>query len=183
MLAGLRFWLSPARRRFRRRLARPALDRLKSRTAAIGAPWATAFVSTLIDANADFLAFALSREGPLGPLSARPAPEHVEACMGSLLIYSANLFAREDFARDDSGLVPLLAQVLGLEPKRLMLRRDSLRKNPRSEEWMLYTWLAKDLGAAAPVFDSELERSFGYQYLSYIGQYKGILERHLAAAH
>lgn len=183
MLSGLRFWLSPSRRRFMRRLAGPGLDKLKSRLRTISAPWAAAFLATLIDANADFLAYALSPGGPLAAHSASATPEQVEACLGSLLMYSANLFAREDFARDDSGLIPLLAQVLELEPKRLMLRRDSLRKTPRSEEWMLYSWLAKDLAAGAPAFDPELERSFGYQYLSYIGQYKGILERHLAAAH
>ena len=33
--------------------------------------------------------------------------------------------------------------------------------------------------APIPKFDSALEQSFGYQYLSYIGQYKSILEKNV----
>jgi hypothetical protein len=64
----------------------------------------------------------------------------------------------------------------------VMLRRDMLRKAPRSEEWMLITWLAKDLGAEAPGYNAELERSFGYNYLSYIDQYRPMLEREMERA-
>jgi len=42
--------------------------------------------------------------------------------------------------------------------------------------------LAKDLGAEPPKYDPELERAFGYNYLSYIDQYRPTLEREMAAA-
>jgi hypothetical protein len=61
-----------------------------------------------------------------------------------------------------------------------MLRRDQLRKAPRSEEWMLYTWLFAALGGQRPAYDAPLERAFSYGYLSYIGQYRPALERALA---
>ena len=60
-----------------------------------------------------------------------------------------------------------------------MLRRDQLRKAPRSEEWMLYTWLAAILNGAKPEYDARVEQGFAYQYLSYIGQYRPALERAL----
>jgi hypothetical protein len=47
---------------------------------------------------------------------------------------------------------------------------------------MVVTWLAKDLGAEPPKYDAELERSFGYNYLSYIDQYRPMLEREMASA-
>jgi hypothetical protein len=47
---------------------------------------------------------------------------------------------------------------------------------------MMVTWLAKDLGAQPPKYDAELERAFGYNYLSYIDQYRPTLEREMAAA-
>ena len=65
MLAGLLYWLSPARRRFMRRLAKPGLDATRARLAEAGSPRAVQFISTLLDANADFLAYALSPKGPL----------------------------------------------------------------------------------------------------------------------
>ena len=46
----------------------------------------------------------------------------------------------------------------------------------------MVTWLAKDLGAEAPKYDARLEREFGYNYLSYIAQYRPTLEREMAAA-
>ncbi len=79
-------------------------------------------------------------------------------------------------------MIPLLAHLTGLKPTQVMLRRDALRKTPRSEEWMVLTWLAKDLGAEPPKYDAELERAFGYNYLSYIDQYRPTLEREMAAA-
>ncbi len=63
--------------------------------------------------------------------------------------------------------------------ERVMLKRDSLRKAPRSEEWMVYTWLVRNLGGAPAEYALELERGFGYQYLSYIGQYRAIIGREL----
>src|SRR5271167_4162461 len=65
MLAGLLYWLSPARRRFMRRLAKPGLDATRARLAEAGSPRAIQFISTILDANADFLAYALSPKGPL----------------------------------------------------------------------------------------------------------------------
>jgi hypothetical protein len=38
------------------------------------------------------------------------------------------------------------------------------------------------VGADAPKYDAELERAFGYNYLSYIDQYRPMLEREMAAA-
>ncbi len=181
MLSGLRYWLSPARRRFMRRLAKPALDATRARLAESGSPRAVRFISTLLDANGEFLAYALSSNGPLGPYSDRATPATVGACIATMLIYSVNLFARDEMTKNESELIPLLARLTGLEPKQVMLRRDSMRKAPRSEEWMVVTWLAKDLGAEPPKYDADFERSFGYNYLSYIDQYRPRLEREMAA--
>jgi hypothetical protein len=134
---------------------------------------------TLLDANTEFLAHAFSPSGVMAGLRDRLTAQSLRACLGSMLIYSVNLFARNEMARDGSELVVLLSRALGLAQEVVMLRRDALRKAPRSEEWMLYTWLLKDLKAPIPKFDSALEQSFGYQYLSYIGQYKSILEKHV----
>jgi hypothetical protein len=82
--------------------------------------------------------------------------------------------------RDDGQIIPLLAQVAGLEVTQVMLRRDQLRKAPRSEEWMLYSWLVAALGGERPAYDASLERAFAYGYLSYIGQYRPALERTLS---
>jgi hypothetical protein len=182
MLSGLIFRLSPMRRRFMRDLATPAIEKLRARLADSGSPAAVKFISTLSDANSDFMAFALSPSGPLGGYRAAARPDSVERCLSDLLIYAVNVFAREEMARDPSELVILLSRVLGAEPKSVMLRRDQLRKSPRSEEWMLYTWLVKDLGGAAPTYDAELERRFGYQYVSYIGQYREMLGREMVRA-
>ncbi len=182
MLAGLLYWLSPARRRFMRRLAKPGLDATRARLAASGSPRAVKFISTLLDANAEFLAYALSSNGPLGSYCNRATPETVAACIATMLFYSVNLFARDEMTKNESELIPLLARLTGFEPKQVMLRRDALRKAPRSEEWMVVTWLAKDLRAEPPRYDAELERSFGYNYLSYIDQYRPMLEREMAAA-
>ncbi len=134
---------------------------------------------TLLEANSEFLAHAFSASGVLAGLRDRLTMQSLRACLGSMLIYSVNLFARNEMARDGSELVILLSRMLGLGREAVMLRRDALRKAPRSEEWMLYTWLLKDLQAPAPKFDSALEQAFGYQYLSYIGQYKSILEKNV----
>jgi hypothetical protein len=182
MLDGLRYWLSPARRRFMRRLAKPELDRIRERLAQSGSPRAIQLISTLLNANADFLAYAISSSGPLAAFGERATPETVAACIRTMLIYSVNLFARGEMTRNESELIPLLARITALEPKQVMLRRDLIRKAPRSEEWMLLTWLAKDLGAEPPRYDAELERIFGYNYLSYIDQYRPMLEREMAVA-
>ena len=180
MLDGLLYWLSPARRRFTRKLAKPGLEKVRRRLIESGSPRAVQFISTLLDANADFLAYALSSNGPLAEYRSRATPETVEACIRSMLIYSVNLFARDEMTKSESELIPLLAHLTGVEPMYVMLRRDQLRKAPRSEEWMMVTWLANDLGAEAPKYDGQLERSFGYSYLSYIDQYRPILERELS---
>ena len=182
MLSGLIYWLSPARRRFMRRLAKPGLDAMRTRLREMGSPRAIQFISTILDANADFLAYALSRKGPLHMYGDRATPETVAACITTMLIYSVNMFARDEMQNNESEMIPLLAQVTAVTPMQVMLRRDALRKAPRSEEWMVLTWLAKDLGAELPKYDAELERAFGYNYLSYIAQYRPALEREMAAA-
>lgn len=181
MLSGLRYWLSPRRRRFMRRLGRPALARLDARLTTAGAPAAIAFCSIQLHANAEFLAFATSSpDGALAGFAASATTAQVEACLAAMLIYSATLFAREEMQRDDSQLIPLLAHVAGIEVTQVMLRRDQLRKAPRSEEWQLYAWLVAALGGERPAYDAQLERAFSYGYLSYIGQYRPALERVLA---
>ncbi len=179
MLSGLLYWLSPARRRFMRRLGRPALGRIEARLARAGSPAAIAFFSILLRGNAEFLAFALSPDGALARFAASATAEQAESCLASMLIFSVALFARDEIQREDTQLIPLLAEVAALEPKNVMLRRDQLRKAPRSEEWMLYTWMLNALGGARPDYDAQLERAFAYQYLSYIGQYRPALERAL----
>ena len=93
-----------------------------------------------------------------------------------MLIYSAAQFAREEMRRDDGEMIPLLAHITGFEVTQVMLRRDQLRKAPRSEEWMLYGWLGRGIGGERPAYDAQLERAFSYGYLSYIGQYRPALE-------
>jgi hypothetical protein len=177
MLSAFRSLLSPARRRFMRECGRPALAGLRVRLKAAGSPRAIALCSTLLEANREFLAFALSPQGPLSALTSRATPETVEACLAVMLIFSVNLFARDELARNESELIPLLATVAQLSPTQVMLRRDNLRKAPRSEEWMLYSWMVTALGAERPAYDGELERRFSYNYLAYIGQYRSIIER------
>lgn len=178
-LSGLWFWLSPSRRAFMRTKAAPGLRTLKHRLRHAGSPTAVRMVSTLLDANAEFLAHALSKAGPLGAYAELATPKSVEACLCSLLIYSINLFARDELARDDGELLTLIAATLGADRLHLMVRRDALRKTPRSEEWMLYTWLLKDLGAPKADFDNQVEAGFGYQYVGYISQYRDLIERQL----
>jgi hypothetical protein len=182
MLAGLLYWLSPARRRFMRRLAKPGLDATRARLAEAGSPRAVQFISTLLDANADFLAYALSSNGPLRMYCDHATPQTVAACIVTMLIYSVNLFARDEMTNNESEMITLLAHLAGVNPMQVMLQRDSLRKAPRSEEWLVLTWLAKDLGAEPPRYDAQLERAFGYNYLSYIDQYRPTLEREMAVA-
>jgi hypothetical protein len=182
MLSGLLYWLSPSRRRFMRRLAKPGLDAMRTRLAEAGSPRAIKFIATILDANADFLAYALSLDGPLKMYSDRATPERVSACIATMLIYAVNLFARDEMTKNDSEMIPLLAHLTEIKPTQVMLRRDAMRKAPRSEEWLVVTWLAKDLGAEPPRYDAELERAFGYNYLSYIDQYRPTLEREMAAA-
>ncbi|HKD68429.1 MAG TPA: hypothetical protein VKB84_16400 [Candidatus Binataceae bacterium] len=179
MITALRFLLSPQRLRFMRRYAKPAAAELRGRLQQCATPQGRVFVTTLLQANAEFLAHAFSPSGALASKGDRLSAQSVRACLTSMLIYSVNLFARTEMAKDNSELVTLLSRTLDMSRQSVMLRRDSLRKAPRSEEWMLYTWLLKDLQAPAPKFDSALEQAFGYQYLSYIGQYKAILEKNV----
>jgi len=181
MLSGLLYWLSPRRRHFMRRLGRPALEPLRERLADAGSEAAMTFCETLLGANLEFLAFAISSaDGVLASFSSTATPAQVEACLGAMLIYSAAQFARDEMRRDDGEMIPLLARITGLEVTQVMLRRDQLRKAPRSEEWMLYNWLVAALGGERPAYDAQLERAFSYGYLSYIGQYRPQLERALA---
>jgi len=159
-----------------RRMAGPGLRKFKGRLRQAGSPTAIRMLSTLLDANAEFLAYALTKSGPLGAYTELATPESVEACLASLLIYSVNLFARDELAKNDGELIALMAATLGLDHVELMVRRDALRKTPRSEEWMLYTWLLKDLGAPKPAFDNRIEASFGYQYVGYMSQYRDTIE-------
>jgi hypothetical protein len=182
MLSGLIYWLSPARRRFMRQLAKPGLDATRARLAELGSPRAVKFISTILDANADFLAYALSPKGPLHMYRERATPDTVAKCIATMLMYAVNLFARDEMTNNESEMIPLLAHLADVKPMQVMLRRDALRKAPRSEEWMVLTSLAKDLGADPPRYDAELERAFGYNYLSYIAQYRPTLEREMAAA-
>ena len=162
-----------------RELAAPGVAKFNDRLAHAGSRRAVKFISILNGGNADFMAYALSPAGPLAGYRRGASPDSVEACLADLLIYAANLFARDELLRNAGELVTLLARILDLDPKLVMLKRDQLRKAPRSEEWMVFTWLVSDLGGAQPQYHPELERGFGYQYLSYIGQYRAILEREL----
>ncbi len=164
-----------------RRLGRPALAHLERRLVTAGSSAAISFCTILLDANAEFLAFAISSpDGVLARFAMSATAEQIEACLTAMLIYSAAQFARGEMQRDDTEMLPLLAHVTGLEVMQVMLRRDQLRKAPRSEEWQLYTWLIAALGGARPAYDAQLERAFSYGYLSYIGQYRPSLERALA---
>jgi hypothetical protein len=180
MFSGLRYWLSPVRRRFMRSLGRPAIARIDARLRRAATPAAAEFVTILLGANTEFLAYAISPDAPLGQFGNDASVDRIEACLISMLIYSAAQFAREEILRDGSELIPMLATATGADAKQVMLRRDHLRKAPRSEEWLLFTWLVADLGGERPQYDPQLERAFGYQYLSYIGQYRPALERSLA---
>lgn len=179
MFTALRFLLSPWRLRFMRRYGRPAMNELRARIDQFATPQGRIFLTTLLEANTEFLADAFSASGVLSGVRDRLGAQSLCACLGSMLIYSVNLFARNEMARDGSELVSLLSRTLGISREAVMLRRDALRKAPRSEEWMLYTWLLKDLQAPVAKFDSALEQAFGYQYLSYIGQYKSTLEKNV----
>src|ERR1035437_2008693 len=145
MLAGLLHWLSSARRRFMWRRAKPGLDAMRARLAEAGSPRAIQFISTILYANTDFLAYALSSQGPLKMYCERATPERVSACIVTMLIYSVYLFARDEMTNNKSEMIALLAHLAGVKPIQVMLRRDAIRKAPRSEEWMVLTWLRKDL--------------------------------------
>ncbi len=163
-----------------RECGKPAAARLRERLLEAGSQRAIAFFSILLDANLEFLAFALSPQGPLASLGKQANSDAVEACLAAMLLFSVHLFAREEFANNESELIPLMAAIARLTPMKVMLRRDSLRKAPRSEEWMLYTWMVEALGGQKPAYDGELERRFSYNYLAYIGQYRSIIEREAA---
>src|SRR5260370_32707650 len=109
MLSGLLYWLSPARRRFMRRLAKPGLDATRARLAESGSPRAVQFISTLLDANAEFLAYALSSHGSLAAYSDRATPQTVTACIATMLVYSLKLFARDQITKKARELTPLPA--------------------------------------------------------------------------
>src|ERR1700723_3237625 len=116
MLSALIYWLSPRRRRFMRRLGRAALASLEARLATAGSPAAVIFCNSLLSANAEFLAFAISSpEGALMRFDAGATPGEVEGCLAAMLIYSAAQFAREEMRRDDGQIIPLLARVTGLD--------------------------------------------------------------------
>jgi hypothetical protein len=181
MLSGLIYWLSPRRRSFMRRLGKPALTTLEERLKTSGSSAAISFCTILLHANAEFLAYGISStDGALAGFATSATSTQVQACLAAMLIYSTAQFAREEMQRDDGQIIPLLAHVAGLEVTQVMLRRDQLRKAPRSEEWMLYSWLVAALGGERPTYDASLERSFAYGYLSYIDQYRPALERALA---
>jgi hypothetical protein len=182
MFTALRFLFSPWRLRFMRRYAKPAISEMRGRLDQFAPRKTRVFTTTLLDANAEFLARAFSPSGTLAGFRDRVSVQSVRACLGSMLIYSANLVARNEMARDGGESVMLLSRVLGVSRESVIIRREILRKSPSSEEWMLYTWLLKDLDAPAPTFDPALEHLFGYHYLSYIGQYKGILEKNIPTA-
>jgi hypothetical protein len=162
-----------------RRLGRPALAKLFVRLSTAGSPAAISFCAILLKANVEFLGYALSPEGALARFADSATPSQVESCLASMLIYSAAQFARDEMRRDDTQLIPLLARTANIDVTQVMLRRDQLRKAPRSEEWMLYSWLVDSLGGERPAYDAQLERGFAYSYLSYIGQYRASLERAL----
>src|ERR1700684_617146 len=147
MLSGLIYWLSPARRRFMRRLAKPGLDATRARLAELGSPRAVQFLSTILDATADFLAYALSSKGPLHMYRERATPDTVAKCIATMLIYTVNLFARDEMTNNESEMIPLLAHLAGVKPMQVMLRRDALRKAPRSAEGMVATLLPQGRGA------------------------------------
>jgi hypothetical protein len=166
-----------------RRYASPARVKFRSRLAGVASPWAAGFIETLFTANAEFLAFALGPSGLLHGLGPAASEERIERCLGSLLIYSMYQFARKEFCDNESELISLLARLTDTSTRAVMVRRDMLRKTPRSEEWVACSWILKDLGQSPPTFSPELERGFAYQYLSYVGQYQGILASYLTQAH
>jgi hypothetical protein len=153
---------------------------MRARTASAGSRTGSGFIATSLDANADFIAFALMPGGPLAFLASALTPEKVASCMRSMLVFAVNLFARDALAGNDSELIALVAYVANIDSVRVMLLRDQLRKQPRSEEWMLILWLARDLGADAPKYDPRLEREFGYNYLAYMGQFRAGIESMIA---
>jgi len=166
-----------------RRYASPALNRLRSRIDRFASPGAADFVETLLGANAEFMAFALSPSGLMGAFAPMVSEDRIERCFGSLLIYSMYQFARDEFSNNESELISLLARLTDTNKQAVMVRRDMLRKTPRSEEWVACSWILKDLGQSSPAHSPELERAFAYQYLSYIGQYQGILAKYLSRMH
>jgi hypothetical protein len=166
-----------------RRYANPALARFRLRIDGVASPWAAGFIDTLLRANAEFLAFSLSPSGLMRPFSAALSEGRIEGCFGSLLIYSIYQFARDEFSNNESELIPLLARLTDTTTRAVMIRRDMLRKTPRSEEWVACSWILRDLGESSPAHSPELERAFAYQYLSYIGQYQGILAKYLSQVH
>src|SRR5258708_13534220 len=106
MLSGLLYWLSPARRRFMRRLAKPGLDATRASLAESGSPRAVQFISTLLDANAEFLAYALSSRGPLAQYCELATPGTVAACIPTLLVYSVNLFPPHQMTQYQNQPIP-----------------------------------------------------------------------------
>ena len=45
--------------------------------------------------------------------SERATPATVAACIATMLIYSVNLFARDEMTNNESEMIPLLAHVVG----------------------------------------------------------------------
>lgn len=166
-----------------RRFASPALAKFRARLGGVAAPWAAGFIQTLLTANAEFLAFALGPSGLLHAFAGASSQERIERCLASLLLYSMYQFARQEFSNNEGELISLLARLTETSTRSVMLRRDLLRKTPRSEEWVACSWILTDLGQSSPSVSLDLERSFAYQYLSYIAQYRRILESYLGQAH
>ena len=182
MLAALLFWLSPARRRFMRRYARPAMDAMRARLVRFGAPQAIGFVSIIQDANAEFLAYALTRGGPLKSYSDRATVATVKACLSAMLIFSVNMFARDEIAKNESELVRLLAAVIGCDAMQVMLRRDSLTQGAafgRVGALHAVDFRARRRTSGRPTTPN-LSAPSASNYLSYIGQYREVLEREAA---
>src|SRR5215470_10413623 len=102
MFAALRNLLSADRRRFMREFGRPALASLKTRLHASGSSRAVMFFETLLTANLEFLAFATSLEGPLSAYREKLLAERVETCLSVMLIFSTHLFARDEFANNET---------------------------------------------------------------------------------
>ena len=162
-----------------RRFGTPALSNLKQRLSQYGSDDATRFCAILLEANCEFLAFAVSSQGLIA--AAIPTIDSVQAALGLMLLYSLNLYARDQLAGDASELLTLLAAVLDVSATDVMVRRDQLRKSPRGEEWMLYCWLRQAFGLESPRYDAAVDSAFGYQYLSYVSQYRDLLKDALAA--
>src|SRR5258708_33672280 len=122
-VSGLVCGVCAMRRGLMGRLAKPGLDAMRVRLRKAGSPRAIQFISMILDANADFLAYALSSKGTLHMYGERATPETVAACIVTVLIYSVNLFARGEMSSNESEMMPLFAHLAGVKPVQEMLWR------------------------------------------------------------